>query len=69
MEKCNKSTLELRPTARIDGSGRESFPDDRLADISGDEEVDTGTETVSFLEEFIEEDYYESSNHELNDKE
>ena len=68
MEEGNESTLEFRSTAGVDGSGGERLPDDGLANVGSDEERDTGTETVTLLEKFVEENDNESGDDELDDQ-
>ena len=53
VEECDKGTLKLGSASGINRSGREGLPDDRLANIGGDEEVDPGAETVTFLKELV----------------
>lgn len=69
VDKGNESTLELRTTASVNGGGRESLPHDRLADVGGNEQRDTAAETVALLEELVEEDNDQTSDHQLNDEE
>lgn len=68
VEEGNNGTLELRTTASVDGGGRESLPHDGLADVGGDEQRDTATETVALLEKLIKEDDNHTSNNELEDQ-
>lgn len=68
MEKGNECTLEFWSTAGVDGGRRERFPDDGLANVGSNEERDTGTETVTLLEKFIEENDDESGDDELDDQ-
>jgi hypothetical protein len=68
VEEGNESTLKFWSTPGIDGGWRERFPDDRLADVSSDEERDTRTETVTLLEKFIEENDDKSGDDELDDQ-
>lgn len=68
MEESNDGTLELGATASVDGSGREGLPDDRLADVGGNEKRDTASKTVSLLEQLIQEDDNQTSDNELNDQ-
>lgn len=63
MEERDNGTLKFGSTAGVDGGGRESLPDDRLADVGSDEERDTGTNAVPLLEELVEEDDNESGDH------
>jgi hypothetical protein len=53
VEKRNDGTLELGTTTGIDGSRWEGFPDNRLADVGGNEERDTRAKAVTFLKELI----------------
>ena len=69
MEERNESALKLGPVAGIDGGGREGLPYDRLADVGSDEEGDARPESVSFLEELIEEDDNKGRRDELEDEE
>jgi hypothetical protein len=69
VDKGDNGTLELGTSASVDGGGRESLPDDRLADVGGDEERDTTSETVALLEELIEEDDDQSGGKELDNEE
>jgi hypothetical protein len=68
VEERDERALKLGPAAGVDGRRRESLPDDRLADVCGDEEGDAGAEAVALLKEFIEEDHNESGDDELDDK-
>ena len=68
VEKGNECTLEFRSTAGVDGGGRECLPDDGLANVGSNEERDTGTETVTLLEKFVEEDDNESGDDELDNQ-
>lgn len=69
MEESDDSTLELRSTASVDSGRAESLPDDALANVGGDEERDTGSQSVALLEKFIEEDNNETGDDELDDQE
>jgi hypothetical protein len=68
VEEGNESTLEFWSTTGVDGGGRECLPDDGLANVGSNEERDTGTETVTLLEKFIEENDDESGDDELDDQ-
>ena len=68
MEEGNESTFEFRSTTGVDGGGRERLPDDGLANVGSDEERDTGTETVTLLKKFVEENDNESGDDELDDQ-
>jgi hypothetical protein len=69
VEQCDDGTFELGSTANVDGGRGKGLPDDGLADVGGDEQVDTGSEAVAFLEEFVEEDDDEGGDDELDDEE
>ena len=64
VEHGDNGTLELGPTADVDGGGGEGLPDDRLADVGGNKQIDAGSKTVALLEELVEEDDDEGSNDE-----
>ncbi|GMF90274.1 unnamed protein product [Aspergillus oryzae] len=68
MEQSDDSTLELGTTASVDGSGRESLPDDRLANVGGNEQRDTASKTVSLLEQLIQKNDNKTSNNQLNNE-
>ena len=68
VEERNKSAFELGATASVDGGGGECLPDDRLANVGGNEEGNTRAEAISFLEEFIKENDDERRNDELEDE-
>lgn len=68
VEESNDSAFELRSTASVDSSGREGLPDNRLADVSSDEERDTASKTITLLQELIQEDDDESGNNKLDDE-
>jgi hypothetical protein len=69
VDKGDDGTLELGTSAGVNGSGRESLPDDRLANVGGDEKRDTAAETVALLEELIEEDDDQSGGKKLDNEE
>ena len=69
VDKGNESTLELRTTTGVDGGGGEGLPHDGLADVGGNEERDTAAETVALLEELVEEDNDQTSDHQLDNEE
>jgi hypothetical protein len=69
VEQCSDGTFKLGSTANGDGGRGKGLPDDGLADVSDDEQVDAGSQTVTFLKEFDEEGGGEGSDDELDDKE
>ena len=68
VEERDKSTLKLWATTSVDGGRGEGLPDDRLANVSGNEEGDTRAETISLLKELIKENDNERSDDELEDE-
>lgn len=54
VEKSNNSTFVFISHIGSYGDGGESFPDDGFTDIGGNEERNTGPETISLLQHFIE---------------
>lgn len=67
VEEGNDSALELGAAPRVDRGGREALPDDGLTDISGDEEGDSGAETVALLQELVEQQDDETGDEQLDD--
>ena len=68
VEQGDDGTLEFRAATGVDGGRGKGLPNDRLTDVGGDEERDTGTKTITFLKELIEENHNERSGDELDDK-
>ena len=68
MEEGNDRAFKLRATTSVDGGGAERLPHDGLADVGGDEEGDTGSKTVSLLEELVQKEDNQPSTHELATK-
>jgi hypothetical protein len=69
VEEGDNSTLKLGTTASVDGGWGESLPHDGLADVGGNEQRDTAAKTVALLEQLIEEDDDQTSDHELENEE
>lgn len=69
VDKRNDSALELGTTASVDSRRGESLPHDGLADVGRNEERDTATKTVTFLEQLIEKDYNDGGSQELDNEE
>lgn len=67
VEQGDDSTFEFGASTGVDRRGTERFPDDGLADVRGDEQRDTGTETVALLQQFIEQENDQTSHEQLND--
>lgn len=65
VEECDESTFEFWSTSSVDGCGRESFPDNRFANVRSDEEIDTGSETVTLLQQLVKENDEQARNDEL----
>jgi len=55
VEKRDDGTLELGILVGLNSDRGETFPQDDLADVGGDEERDSISETIALLEELIEE--------------
>jgi hypothetical protein len=68
MEQSNDSTLELGATASVDGGGRESLPDNGLANVGGNEERDSASKAISLLEQLVQENNNKTSNNKLDDQ-
>lgn len=68
VEEGDNGSLEFRATSSIDGSGRESLPDNRLANIGCDEKGDTASKTISLLKKLVQKDDNKASNNQLNDQ-
>lgn len=69
VEEGDDGTLELGTTTSVDGGRRESLPHDRLANVGGNEQRNTTAETVSLLQELIEQDDNHTGNDKLEDQE
>ncbi|KAF1756407.1 hypothetical protein GCK72_012860 [Caenorhabditis remanei] len=69
MEESDDSSLEFSSTSGVHCGWRERLPDNRFANVGGDEERDSGSETISFLEKLVEKKDDETGNHELDDDE
>ena len=67
MEEGNQGALELRPASRVNGRGREGFPDNALADIGRDEEGDSRAKSISFLQELVQDDDHHARHEQLRD--
>ena len=46
---CMFCKVKLCTSSSVDGGGREGLPDDRLADIGGDEERDARSKAIALL--------------------
>lgn len=69
VEQSDNSTLELGATAGVDGRGGECLPDNRLANVGGNEQGDTAAETVALLEELVKQNNNKASHNQLDNEE
>ena len=69
MEGSDDAALKFSSLVSSDGNWGEALPEDRLANVGGDEKRDTRAESITFLEELVKHKDHESSQEELsNDK-
>mmetsp|Transcript_3716 Transcript_3716/g.8104 ORF Transcript_3716/g.8104 Transcript_3716/m.8104 type:complete len:249 (-) Transcript_3716:19-765(-) len=54
MEKRDDSTFEFSSSTGVDGCGTESLPDDSFTNVSGNENRNTRSKTISLLQELVE---------------
>ena len=66
VDKGDNGAFEFRATSSVDSGWRESLPYNRLANIGRNEERNTASKTIAFLEQFIEKDDNETSDDELD---
>lgn len=69
VEKCNNCTFKLGSLLSPDSDWRETLPQDDLANVSGDEKRNSASKSITFLQEFIEQENDESGNRKLRDDE
>jgi hypothetical protein len=69
VEERDDGTLELGTSTSVDGSRRKGLPDDGLANVGRDEQVDSGSETVSLGQELVEEQNDRGGGNKLEDEE
>ena len=69
MEQTNDRTLELGPSSSVDGRGRKCLPNNVLADICGDEQGNTASDSITFLKHLVEKDDNHTSGDKLGNKE
>lgn len=69
MEESNNSSFEFSSLFSSDGDWRETLPEDVLADVCSDEERNSRTKTVSFLQKFIEKNHNDSGGEQLSEDE
>ena len=68
VEKSDNGTLEFGSSASVDSVWRECLPNDVFTNVGSDKERDTGSETVAFGQELIEEHDNEGRGDELEDE-
>lgn len=68
VEEGNDGSFKLWSSTGVDGTRAESLPNDRLANVGGNEKVDSGTETVALGQELIEEQNNGSGRDELQNQ-
>ena len=66
VEESDDGTLELRTTTLVDGLRTESLPDDGFADVRGNEQRDTRSQTIALLQQLIEKNDDDTGNEKLN---
>mmetsp|Transcript_16032 Transcript_16032/g.53731 ORF Transcript_16032/g.53731 Transcript_16032/m.53731 type:complete len:352 (+) Transcript_16032:252-1307(+) len=69
VEQSDQGALELGSSSCVDGGWAERLPDDRLADVGGDEERDGRPKAVPLLQELIQADHKDTRSEELGDEE
>lgn len=67
VEQGNDAAFEFSSLVSSNGDWGERFPEDQFADVSGNEEGDTGSETISLLQKFVKHEHHESGKEELDD--
>lgn len=67
VEQSNDSSFEFRSTSSVNSGRAESLPDDGFANVGGDEERNTRAETISLLQEFVQNQDDDTSNKQLDD--
>jgi len=61
VEESDDASLEFSSLVSSNGDWGEAFPEDALADVGGNKEGDTRSETVSLLKELVKHEDHESS--------
>lgn len=69
VEERDNSSFEFRSTTSVDGGRRESFPDDRFADVGCNEQGNAASKSVALLQQLVEENDDKTGNNQLNDQE
>lgn len=68
MHKRDNGALKLVAPALVDSGGGKSLPEDLLTDVGGNEERDTGSETVTLLQQLIEQNNNKGGKNKLEDE-
>lgn len=68
VEESDDCALKLFAAAGVDCGWGEGPPDDGFANASGDEQRDTGSKTIAFLQELIEQNDDETGNYQLDNQ-
>jgi len=69
VEQCNDGSFKFGSAAGVDGRRAESFPDNVLADVRGDEKGNSRAKTVVLLEKLVQNDDDDTCKEELDDDE
>jgi hypothetical protein len=65
VEKCNDCSFKLGTLFSPDSNGRETLPQDDLANVGGNEKRNSTSESITFLKKLIEQQNNESSDRKL----
>ena len=60
------SRQPVQTSASVDSSGTEGLPDNGLTDVGGDEQGDTRAQTISLLQQLIQQQYNQTGNEQLD---
>lgn len=60
--------LQILTSSCVHSCGAEGLPHNGLADVGSDEERDPRTETVSFLQQLVQQQHNQASHKQLHDK-
>ena len=69
VEQGDDGTFEFLTTTIIEGGGGEGSPHNRFTDVGSNEQADTRTNTVSLLEEFVQEENNNTGSRQLDNEE
>jgi hypothetical protein len=67
VEESDDGSFELGSLVSSDGDGGETLPQDVFADVGGDKQGDSTSETVALLEELVEKDHNDTGSEELEE--